>query len=101
MWALPDTESITPSYERLDIGAELQQGGLVPVASGRGHHAAISIRQQGAVLWAGRLKPGEAVQVPEPGTSMWRVARPRWRAREPWRRAARRGWPRPAPPAWP
>jgi redox-sensitive bicupin YhaK (pirin superfamily) len=37
----------------------------VPIASGRGHSAAISIRQRGAVLWGGRLKPGETVQVPD------------------------------------
>lgn len=65
MWVLPDTERINPSYEQLDINGQLDRGGLVPIASGRGHDAAISIRQRGAVLWAGRLKPGEAVNVPE------------------------------------
>lgn len=65
MWVLPDTERIHPGYEQLDIGSELAKGGLVPLASGRGHDAAISIRQQGAVLWAGRLRPAEAVQVPD------------------------------------
>jgi quercetin 2,3-dioxygenase len=65
MWVLPDTEQIDPSYEQLDITAELARGGLVPIASGRGHNAAISIRQQGAVLWGGQLKPGEAVRVPD------------------------------------
>jgi quercetin 2,3-dioxygenase len=65
MWVLPDTESIDPGYEQLEIGKELERGGLVPVASGRGHEAAISIRQRGAVLWAGRLKAGESVRVPD------------------------------------
>ncbi|MCW2601731.1 MAG: putative Quercetin 2,3-dioxygenase [Frankiales bacterium] len=65
MWVMPDTESVTPSYDQLDITAELSQGGLVPVASGRGHDAAISIRQEGAVLWAARLQPGELVQLPD------------------------------------
>ena len=65
MWVLPDTEAINPGYEQLDIGAHLANGGLVPVASGRGHKAAISIRQKDAVLWAGRLKPGESVNIPE------------------------------------
>ena len=37
----------------------------MPVASGRGHDTAISIRQEGAVLWAGRLSPGEVVTVPD------------------------------------
>jgi redox-sensitive bicupin YhaK (pirin superfamily) len=64
MWVLPDTESINPSYEQMDINKELDKGGLVPIASGRGHNAAISIRQKNAVLWGGRLKPGESVIIP-------------------------------------
>jgi redox-sensitive bicupin YhaK (pirin superfamily) len=65
MWVLPDTERIDPGYEQLDITAELAKGGLVPVASGRGHDAAIAIRQRGALLWAGRLGSGERVVVPD------------------------------------
>jgi redox-sensitive bicupin YhaK (pirin superfamily) len=65
MWVLPDTERINPTYEQLDINSHLAKGGLVPIASGRGHDAAISIRQRGAVLWGGRLKPGEAIQIPD------------------------------------
>jgi len=65
MWVLPDTESVDPGYEQLDIGRELDKGGLVPIASGRGHRAAISIRQKGAVLWGGRLKTGETVKLPD------------------------------------
>jgi redox-sensitive bicupin YhaK (pirin superfamily) len=65
MWVVPDTESIDPGYEQLDINAELDKGGLVPIASGQGHDAAISIRQKGAVLWGGRLRPGEVVKVPD------------------------------------
>ncbi len=65
MWVLPDTERIAPDYEQLDINSQLDRGRLVPVASGRGHDAAIKIRQRGAVLWGGRLKPGETVQVPD------------------------------------
>jgi hypothetical protein len=64
MWVLPDTEQIHPSYEQVDINPQLDRGGLVPIASGRGHHAAISIRQKDAVLWGGRLQPGESVKVP-------------------------------------
>ena len=64
MWVLPDTEQVDPSYEQLDISPELNRGGLVPIASGRGHHAAISIRQKDAVLWGGRLRPGESAKVP-------------------------------------
>ena len=65
MWVPPDTERIAPSYEQLDINGELEKGGLVPVASGRGHDSAIRIRQQDAVLWAGRLQPGELVTIPD------------------------------------
>jgi redox-sensitive bicupin YhaK (pirin superfamily) len=65
MWVVPDTERIDPGYEQLDINAELAKGGLVPVASGKGHDAAISIRQRDAVLWGARLKPGETVVVPD------------------------------------
>jgi redox-sensitive bicupin YhaK (pirin superfamily) len=65
MWVLPDTQRIKPGYEQLDISSQLSRGGLVPVASGRGHDAAISIRQKEAVLWAGRLGPGETVTVPD------------------------------------
>jgi redox-sensitive bicupin YhaK (pirin superfamily) len=65
MWVLPDTESVNPGYEQLDVNGELDRGGLVPIASGRGHDAAISIRQRGAVLWGGRLHAGETVAVPD------------------------------------
>ncbi|HZS15954.1 MAG TPA: pirin family protein [Candidatus Dormibacteraeota bacterium] len=65
MWVLPDTERVDPGYEQLDVTAQLDRGGLVPVASGRGHDGAISIRQAGAALLAGRLRPGERVLLPD------------------------------------
>ena len=65
MWVVPDTESIKPGYEQLDISSQLSKGGLVPLASGAGHHSAIQIRQKDAVLWVGRLKAGEQVRVPD------------------------------------
>ena len=49
----------------MDITRELEKGGLVPIASGRGHEAAISIKQKDAVLWGGRLKAGYAMQIPD------------------------------------
>ena len=67
MWVLPDTESVDPGYEQLDINGELDRGGLVPIASGKGHDAAISLRQASAVLWGGRLRAGERVEVPDAG----------------------------------
>jgi quercetin 2,3-dioxygenase len=75
MWVPPDTEAVDPSYEQLDINAELDRGGLVPIASGQGHDSAISIRQRGAVLWGGRLQPGESVRVPDDGHVHLFVAR--------------------------
>jgi redox-sensitive bicupin YhaK (pirin superfamily) len=65
MWVTPDTESIAPSYEQLDINSQLAKGGLVPVASGRDDLAAIRIRQKDATLWAGRLAAGATVRIPE------------------------------------
>ena len=65
MWVTPDTERVRPGYEQLDINAQLDRGKLVPIASGRGHEAAITIRQKDAVLWGGRLKPGELVHLPD------------------------------------
>jgi redox-sensitive bicupin YhaK (pirin superfamily) len=65
MWVIPDTERINPAYEQLDINPQITKGGLVPLASGRGHHAAISIRQKDAVLWVGRLTPGEIATIPD------------------------------------
>jgi redox-sensitive bicupin YhaK (pirin superfamily) len=65
MWVLPDTERVDPGYEQLDVNAEIDQGGLVPIASGQGHDAAISIRQRDAVLYGGRLQAGERVAVPD------------------------------------
>lgn len=65
MWVLPDTAGIDPSYEQRDVGAALDDGGLVAVASGRGHDGAVAIHQAGAVLWAARLAPGGTVVVPD------------------------------------
>jgi quercetin 2,3-dioxygenase len=65
MWVLPDTGSVEPGYQQLDINADLDRGGLVAIASGQGHDSAISIRQRDAVLWGGRLRPGEVVRVPD------------------------------------
>jgi redox-sensitive bicupin YhaK (pirin superfamily) len=75
MWVLPDTAGVDPGYEQLDINAELDRGGLVPIASGRGHDAAIAIRQRQAVLWGGRLRPGEEVVLPEAANVHLFVAR--------------------------
>ncbi len=75
MWVVPDTESIDPGYQQLDVNDQLAAGGLVPIASGRGHDAAISIRQRDAVLWGGRLQAGERVDVPSAAFGHLFVAR--------------------------
>jgi len=67
MWVVPDAAGVTPSYEQLDISAELDAGGLVLVASGVPRHeddAAIRIRNRYATLWAARLQPGASVHLP-------------------------------------
>ena len=65
MWVMLDTGRVHPSYAPRDIHAQLGRGGPVPIASGRGRDAVISIRQRDAMLWAGRLPPTESVRVPE------------------------------------
>lgn len=65
MWVPPDTNGVKPGYQQLDINDELAKGGLVPIASGKGHDAAISFRQRDAVLWGARLRAGERVAVPD------------------------------------
>lgn len=65
MWVVPDQRGVEPSYEQRDLNAELDGGGLVPVASGQGHVGAVALHQATAVLWAGRLRAGEAVEVPD------------------------------------
>lgn len=72
MWVPPDTKSIEPGYEQMDINEELGpvdagSGELVVVASGMPAHndrRAISIRQQGAALYAARLQAGASVELP-------------------------------------
>ena len=64
MWVPPHVEGIRPSYEQRDLNVELDKGGLHAVASGEGHDGAITINQRQAVLWVGRMHPGEVVSVP-------------------------------------
>lgn len=65
MWVVPDTRGVAPGYEQVDVNDALDGGGLVPVASGQGHDGAVRLHQRDAVLWAGRLSPGEQVVVPD------------------------------------
>ena len=65
MWVHPDTAGISPGYEERDLNAALDQGGLVAVASGKGHEGAISLHQRSAVMWVGRLSDEETVELPD------------------------------------
>ncbi len=65
MWVVPDTESVDPGYQQLDVNDRLSAGELVPVASGQGHDAAIRIQQRDAVLWVARLGAGQETVVPD------------------------------------
>ena len=52
MWVVPDAAGVTPSYEQLDISAELDAGGLVLVASGvPGHEDDAAIRFSMKQIW--------------------------------------------------
>jgi quercetin 2,3-dioxygenase len=64
MWVLPDAAGVDPGYEQRDINEALAGGGLVPIASGKGHEGAVSIHQKDAVLWGGRLAAGATVELP-------------------------------------
>lgn len=67
MWVLPDEPGIQPGYQQLEIGDELDRGGLVTVASGLRRYqgeTAIRIRQRFAALHAGRLSDGSVATLP-------------------------------------
>ena len=65
MWVPPEAGGLDPGADIADVSGALARGGLVPVASGAGHDEAVTLRQPGAVLRAGRLRPGEAAEVPD------------------------------------
>ena len=67
MWVVPDEVGVEPGYAQREIDAELADGLLVPVASGRPHvgDSAIRIRNRDATLHAARLEPGRSVTLPD------------------------------------
>src|SRR5688572_2676294 len=82
MWVPPDRQGLEPGVELADVDRALAEGGLVPVASGVGHargtggvplttaaeaamESAVHLHQAQAVLWAGRLAPGDDVILPD------------------------------------
>jgi redox-sensitive bicupin YhaK (pirin superfamily) len=67
MWVRPDEVDLTPSYQQAEVDDSLSTGELIPIASGLPKHAsttAIRINQRNAGLYAARLTPGAAVQLP-------------------------------------
>ncbi|MBS9533243.1 pirin family protein [Mycobacterium sp. M1] len=65
MWIMPDTPGRTPGYQQREVGAALDGGGLVTVASGSDPDAAITIGNANATLYAARLQPGDSVELPD------------------------------------
>ena len=65
MWVPPDTRGITPGYEQRDMNDVLAAGGLVPVASGKGHANTITIHQSGAAMHVARLQETETITIPD------------------------------------
>ncbi|MFE1781821.1 pirin family protein [Streptomyces sp. NPDC059506] len=63
MWLHPDRHGGPPRHDRADVTLP-QDGGLVPVASGRGHAGAVALRQADAVLHAARLGEGGTAALP-------------------------------------
>ncbi|MGF1599553.1 MAG: pirin family protein [Acidimicrobiales bacterium] len=64
MWVPPHETGIDPGYEQRDVSYALADGGLVAVASGRGHDGAVTIHQRDAVMWVARLDDGAGVEIP-------------------------------------
>ncbi|MGW5522104.1 pirin family protein [Gordonia sp. NPDC003950] len=65
MWVLPDRHGTEPSYAQCDISTELAAGSLVTVASGDpDRHAAISIANSGATLYAARPSGKQTLTMP-------------------------------------
>jgi hypothetical protein len=62
---VPDTTGLPPGYEQQDVTDLLNEGGLVAIAGGDGSGAAIRINQANAVMFAGRLRTGESVELPQ------------------------------------
>jgi redox-sensitive bicupin YhaK (pirin superfamily) len=65
MWVLPDDAGTAPSYEHLDVAAELGSGNLVTVASGMpDHDSAIRIGNGSVAFHVARLDAGQSVTLP-------------------------------------
>jgi redox-sensitive bicupin YhaK (pirin superfamily) len=68
MWITPDGRDRTPGYEQRELEPASLAGALLPVASGLARHendAVISLGNKDAALYAGRLAPGESIELPD------------------------------------
>lgn len=68
MWVRPDVSGLGPDYAQRDVSDALAGGGWVVLASGRPTHAeaaAVSLRNEAAVLHVARLVPGQDLTVPD------------------------------------
>ncbi|WKG03742.1 pirin-like bicupin family protein [Mycolicibacterium sp. HK-90] len=61
MWVLPDEAGVTPSYQQqeIELGAT-----LTPIASGAAD-AAVTLHNANATLYGSRLRPGNAIELPQ------------------------------------
>jgi len=59
IWILPESRSLTPSYEQTSFGAEQKQGRLRLVASREGRDGSVTVHQDVAI-YAGIFGPGES-----------------------------------------
>lgn len=68
MWVVPDTPSIQPGYEQLEIAPADLDGRFAVIATGMERYvdeSAIRIQNAHAALHGARLQPGQSVQLPE------------------------------------
>jgi redox-sensitive bicupin YhaK (pirin superfamily) len=63
IWLLPERQGIAPSYEQKTFTPEAQRGHLLLVASPDGRDGSLELHTD-ARLYAGRLEPGEQVELP-------------------------------------
>ncbi|MFC9897295.1 pirin family protein [Nocardia sp. NPDC127579] len=67
MWVPPDESGRPPSYQEMDVAAELGGNTLVTVASGMRRHrdtTAITLGNRYAALHVARLDPGHSIHLP-------------------------------------
>jgi quercetin 2,3-dioxygenase len=63
IWLLPERQGIAPGYEQKTFSPEAQRGRLLLVASPDGRDGSLEIHTD-ARLYAGRLEPGDQVELP-------------------------------------